>query len=125
MSIEVTQPILVSPYEEPNRHWYIQAGQAPQQLEGRRPSFVFRPRNQREDWDISDGTLARMQDYENAYEMVLVNRLRESVGRWRDDGYPGVTRTTRDLIDLWRRPDREQRLFFAQLEAAETVVFLR
>jgi type III restriction enzyme len=125
MSIEVTQPILVSPYEEPDKHWYIQSGETPRQVEGRRPSFVFQPRGQREDWDISDGTLSRMRDYESAYEMVLVMRLREAVGRWRDDGYPGVTRTTRELLDLWRRKDREQRLFFAQVEAAETIIFLR
>ncbi|MBA3342172.1 MAG: DEAD/DEAH box helicase family protein, partial [Gemmatimonadaceae bacterium] len=125
MSIEVTQPILVSPYEEPDKHWYIQRGETPRQLEGRRASFVFRPRNQTEDWDVSDGTLARMRDYENAYEMVLVMRLRDAVGRWRDDGYPGVTRTTRELLDLWRRRDRQQRLFFAQVEAAETIVFIR
>jgi type III restriction enzyme len=125
MTAEVTQPILVSPYEEPDKHWYIQSGETPRQVEGRRTSFVFRPRNQREDWDLSDGTLAKMQDYESAYEMVLVMRLREAVGRWRDDGYPGVTRTTRELLDLWKGKDRQQRLFFAQVEAAETIIFLR
>jgi type III restriction enzyme len=125
MTAEVTQPILVSPYEEPDKHWYIQSGETPRQVEGRRASFVFRPRNQREDWDLSDGTLAKMQDYESAYEMVLVMRLREAVGRWRDDGYPGVTRTTRELLDLWKGKDRQQRLFFAQVEATETLVFLR
>src|SRR5687768_557637 len=115
MTAEVTQPILVSPYEEPDRHWYIQQGETPRQVEGRRTSFVFRPRNQQEDWDLSDGTLARLPEYENAYEMVLVMRLRAAVGRWRDDGYPGVTRTTSELLELWRRKDRMQRLFFAQL----------
>ncbi|MEO8194461.1 MAG: DEAD/DEAH box helicase family protein, partial [Gemmatimonadales bacterium] len=125
MTIEVTQPILVSPYEVPDKHWYIQAGETPRQEEGRRRSFVFQPRNMREDWDISDGSLARMPNYENAYELVLVNRLRETVGRWRDDGYPGVTRTTRELLLLWKSPDRQQRLFFAQMEAAETIIFLR
>ncbi len=125
MIVEVTKPILVSPYEEPDRYWYIQTGETPRQLEGRRPSFVFRPRNEREEWDLSDGTLARLDGYENAYEMVLVNRLRGLVGRWRDDGYPGVTRTTSELLSLWRRKDREQRLFFAQLEAVETIIFLR
>nr|MBA2706545.1 type III restriction endonuclease subunit R [Gemmatimonadaceae bacterium] len=125
MTMEVTQPIVVSPYEEPDRHWYIHTGETPRQEAGRRRSFVFKPRNQREEWDISDGTLARLENYESAYEMVLVNRLREAVGRWRDDGYPGVTRTTRELLDLWKNPERLQRLFFAQLEAAETVIFLR
>ncbi len=125
MTVEVSKPILASPYDKPDKHWHIQQGETPRQDEGRRPSFVFRPRNQTQEWDLRDGTLARMPEYENAYEMVLVNRLREAVGRWRDDGYPGVTRTTHELLGLWRRKDREQRLFFAQLEAAETIVFLR
>lgn len=125
MTSEVTNPILVSPYEEPDKHWFIQSGETPRELEGRRPSFVFRPRNQREEWDLSDGTLRPMPQYESAYEMVLVNRLREAVGRWRDDGYPGVTRTTRELLLLWKGKDRQQRLFFAQIEAAETIIFLR
>jgi type III restriction enzyme len=125
MTVEVAQPILVSPYEEPDRHWYIKSGETPRQTEGRRPSFVFRPRNEQEEWDLADGTLARLEGYENAYEMVLVNRLRSQVGRWRDDGYPGVTRTTSELLSLWRRSDREQRLFFAQMEAVETIIFLR
>jgi len=28
------------------------------------------------------------------------------------------------LLELWRSPDRAQRLFFAQLEAVEAVLFL-
>lgn len=42
MTAEVTQPILVSPYDEPDKHWYIQAGETPRQVEGRRPSFIIR-----------------------------------------------------------------------------------
>ncbi len=125
MTVEVSKPILVSPYDEPGKHWHIQPGETPRQQEGRRPSFVFRPRNQTQEWDVSDGILLRMPEFENAYEMVLVNRLRKAVGDWRDQGYPGVTRTTSELLQQWRRKDRAQRLFFAQLEAAETIIFLR
>lgn len=124
-SIGVEQPILNSPYEEPARHWYIQRGADPELRDGRRQSFVFKPRNQREEWNLSDGTLQRLPDYENAYEMVLVNLLRERVKSWRESGYPGVTRTTLELLRWWRRDGRQQRLFFAQLEAAETIIFLR
>ena len=35
-----------------------------------------------------------------------------------------MTRTTLELLRHWRRDGREQRLFFAQLEAAETIIFL-
>ena len=50
--------------------------------------------------------------------------IRERLAQWREAGYPGATRTTLDLIRHWRREGREQRLFFAQLEAAETIIFL-
>ena len=59
-----------------------------------------------------------------AIELTLVNLIREQVGKWRADGYPGVSRTTLELLHWWRREGRQQRLFFAQLDAAETIIFL-
>ena len=53
-----------------------------------------------------------------------MNRIRELVKAWRDQGYPGASRTTRDLLEWWRRDGRKWPLFFAQLEAAETIIFL-
>ena len=35
-----------------------------------------------------------------------------------------MTRTTRLLLDHWSSPDRERRLFFCQIEALETAIFL-
>jgi type III restriction enzyme len=35
-----------------------------------------------------------------------------------------VSRTTLELLNYWRREGRQQPLFFAQLEAAETIIFL-
>jgi type III restriction enzyme len=43
---------------------------------------------------------------------------------WRDQGYPGITPVTRSLLEYWTRPDRERRLFFCQVEALETLIFL-
>lgn len=59
-----------------------------------------------------------------AIELKLVTRIRAQVRKWRSDGYPGVTRTTHELLQWWRRDGRAQRLFFAQLDAAETIIFL-
>ena len=58
------------------------------------------------------------------YLLDLANLLRRRLGEWRDRDYTGATRTTRELIELWRAEDRVQPLFYAQLEAAETVIFL-
>ena len=59
--------------------------------------------------------------------MKLVNRIRDKLAEWRPlalEGEGGVTRTTMELLRHWRRDGRRQRLFFAQLEAAETIIFL-
>ena len=53
-----------------------------------------------------------------------INSIRSKVGAWRKSGHPGVTSTTRRLLEHWTRPDRERRLFFCQLEAVETAIYL-
>ncbi len=47
MSYEVSEPVLNLPFEKPNRYWYIQEGEQPEQREGRRPPVVFPPRDQK------------------------------------------------------------------------------
>jgi type III restriction enzyme len=123
-SYEVPEPILNSPFEEPSRHWYIEEGEEPEERTGRRPSIVFPPRDQRTPWDLSDGVLRPSSEYARGYELVLVNRIREQVKLWREQGWPGATGTTFELLQWWRRDGRRTRLFFAQLEAAETIIFL-
>lgn len=124
-SFEVNEPILNNPFEEPKRFWLIQEGHAPEAREGRRPAIVFPPRVQTQRWDDSDGTIRDSTVFRGGYELVLVNLVRERVKEWKRQGYPGVTRTTLELLQYWQREGRERRLFFAQIEAAETVIFLR
>ena len=38
-----------------------------------------------------------------AVELKLVNLIRAQVKKWRLEGYPGVTRTTLELLQWWRR----------------------
>jgi type III restriction enzyme len=123
---EVPEPIINSPFEEPGQHWYIREGEQPELRPGRRPAIVYPPRDQTQAWDLSDGALHPSPEYRPGYEMVLVNLIRQRVAAWRAAGWPGVTRTTLELLQYWRRDGRDQkkRLFFTQLEAAETVVLL-
>jgi len=126
MSFEVETPILNSPFTEPAEHWFIRPGHPPERRNGRRPALVFQPRDQRDPWDVEgDPTLERLPEYERAYGLRLVNLVRERLARWQAEGRPGATRTTQELIQWWRREGRNQRLFFAQLEAVETAIFLR
>jgi len=118
-AFEVEQPILNSPFEEPAEHWQIEEGHAPKRLPDRRRAGYF----------YRDPKAPLPEPGEPArgawQELELVNLIRERLAQWRDAGYPGATRTTLNLIQHWRRDGRQQRLFFAQLEAAETIIFLR
>ncbi|MCI0633070.1 MAG: DEAD/DEAH box helicase family protein, partial [Actinobacteria bacterium] len=109
-------PIINDPYAEPTRHWRFGEG-APEVAAGRRLSGHLPP------GDTKSGELSVTGEL---IPIALVNDLRERVGRWRTDDYPGVTAVTRDLFASWFDPEREPGLrpFFAQREAIETIVFL-
>jgi type III restriction enzyme len=121
---EVNEPILNSPFEKPTRYWYIKEGEAPILADGRRPSFVFPPRDQKEPWKTDEKLLRPSKEYPSGYELILVNLVRQRVEDWKSQGYPGVSRTTLELIQWWTRDGREKRLFFAQIEAALAIIFL-
>jgi len=114
---EVPEPIICSPYEEPASHWHIEEGRDPEKRPQRRTAqYFYRAPGQ----EISeDGVPSGV-----AVELALVNLVRERLKQWRSEGYPGATRTTLELLEYWQRDGRQHRLFFAQLEAAETIIFL-
>jgi hypothetical protein len=53
-----------------------------------------------------------------------INYVRSRVALWRDRNYPDVSPVTRQLLNHWRDPRRERRLYFCQVEAVETPIFL-
>ena len=91
---EVPQPIICSPFEEPDKHWHLEEGTAPTETTpGRRLAHYFyrEPGHETEE-GAPTGVSA---------ELKLVNLVRDRVTGWRRDG-------------------RAFRPFFAQLEAIET-----
>jgi type III restriction enzyme len=115
---EVQEPILCGPFEEPAKHWLIVEGEAPQKVPGRRPAtYFYRPPGPVSESETEGATGIEI-------ELKIVNLIRRRLKEWRAAGRPGVTPTTQELIDYWTRDGRQQRLFFAQLEAAETIVYL-
>jgi type III restriction enzyme len=124
-NFEVSEPIINTPFDTPTHFWFIREGESPQKREGRRPSVVYPPSDTKVEWQLGSDILRPSRDFAPGYEMVLVNTIRERLGLWRKENYPGVTRTTRELLEYWQRDGRKWRLFFAQIESVESVIFLR
>ncbi|MEA5536844.1 BPTD_3080 family restriction endonuclease [Crocosphaera sp. XPORK-15E] len=125
MSYEVNEPILNSPFNEPSQYWFIREGYHPELKKGRRPAIVYPPREGNIEWELGQVLKPSPPDeFSPGYEMTLVNRIRKEVKDWREQHYPGVTRTTLELLEYWSREGRQHRLFFAQKEAVETIIFL-
>jgi type III restriction enzyme len=113
----IDQLIINGPYDEPRSHWrYERESRTFSQESGRRPAgyVVATPGSK----SFDDPGVFR--------ELPLVNRIRPRVKAWREAGYPGITGTTRRLLEHWRDPEifEERRFFFCQLEAVETLIWL-
>jgi type III restriction enzyme len=126
---EVDEPIINSPFAEPALHWQIAQGAQPVKVPGRRPaSFYYRvpERAGRGRKRAGQRSLLGDTDIGEREDLTLVNWIRAHVKEWREAGWPGTSPVTRELLRLSRAgsEQRAQRLFFAQIEAAETIVFL-
>jgi len=118
----VDKPILCSPYCEPDQHWlYDRSTGIPRKEQGRRKASYWY-KNERT--GSAQQSLAGMTQ-EESDDLPLVNALRDDVKRWRDSGWRGASETTKTLLRHWWRDDRSRRLFFCQVEAAETLIYLR
>ena len=116
----VEEPIICSPYAEPDAHWlYDTRTGVPVKEPGRRDAgYWFKTERA--------GSVQRsLLTEEERDDLPLVNELRDDVRRWRKAGWPNVSQVTRRLLRHWWREDRSRRLFFCQLEAVETIIYLR
>lgn len=123
--VVINDPILNSPYDEPQRHFrFSDEGITDEVVEGRRRSGYFVPVPSARTSGASQLQL-RTQWTEDRYQPNDdINEIRSWVSRWRGAGWDGVTRTTRQLLEYWHDPGRDRPIFFAQREAAETAIFL-
>ena len=116
----VEEPIICSPYGEPEAYWLYDTGTGmPSKIEGRREAGYWYKTERA--GSAQRGLFAE----EERDDLPLVNVLRGDVRRWRRAGWPGSSPTTKKLLRHWWREDRLRRLFFCQLEAVETVIYLR
>lgn len=115
----VDQPIICNPYEEPNDHWLYDRETGEAKRAGHRRPAGYWYKTERTGADQQQLFLEEQRD-----DLTLVNLLREDVGRWRDSGYRGASKVTRELLRHWAREDGLRRLFFCQREAVETMIYL-
>ncbi len=121
----IENPVINSAFEEPARHFkFTDDGITDEIVEQRRISGYFLPIPAAR--KKSAGQLSFQTDWtqDRFEESKDINRIRERVNLWRRGGYPGVARTTAELLRYWTRGERERRLFFCQIEAAETAIYL-
>ena len=124
----LANPVLNGPYVAPARYFELgPSGPTGTVLEGRRPSESLIPiapvRKGRRGADESVQEVLALT-HEQAQRNSLINDLRSEVDVWRARGYEGVTATSRRLLLHWADPLRENRVLFAQREAAETAIYL-
>lgn len=125
-------PILNSPYEEPVRHWELDANGQPTSIvvPKRRTSALVspipKPKKVRGKSTEQADFLTDEQGQEyNPTEVI--NGIRSAVQSWRSlpESQWQVTPSTQRLLRHWRtHPFANQRPFFCQIEAVETVIWL-
>ena len=120
----IDNPVINSPFVEPQRHFVMADGQPTGEIDDRRrPSEFFvpvpPPRKR-----VAEQTMLDLYGVTRQESNEIVNEIRQAVARWRQQGYPHATTVSKDLLAYWQSDDRQRRLFFCQIEAAETAVYL-
>lgn len=126
--VVIENPIINSAFNEPKRHFrFDDEGITSDIIESRRKSHYFipiaKPKKQSKQLDLDLGLWTKDRIEENKF----INDIRERVGIWRKGGYQGtvgITAITRRLLEYWQREGRERKLFFCQIEALETIIYL-
>ncbi|HEV1993220.1 MAG TPA: DEAD/DEAH box helicase family protein, partial [Candidatus Acidoferrum sp.] len=126
--VTIENPILNSPFVEPERHFrFSDEGITSEIIHGRRTSSYFVPIPPPKTRGGKPQLVFDTQwTQERIEENKFINQVRERVARWRKDGYleGSITKTTRFLLNYWKNPERARKLFFCQIEALETAIYL-
>lgn len=123
--VSIDNPIINSPFEVPARHFrFDESGITDEIVAGRRPSSYFIPiaQTKKKGKQLAFETEWTQDRIE---ESKFINQVRERVALWRQGRYAGpLTPISRRLLDYWTREDRYPKLYFCQIEALETAIYL-
>ena len=115
---KIDKLIINSPFEEPEQYWEFEKTKGKHFIKkGRRPAGYVIASHSKKYSETGD-----------FIELPLVNKIRPRVKKWRDQGYPGVTGITKQLLNFWntkKAGGRDYEFFFCQKEAMETLIWLK
>lgn len=126
--VVIENPIINSAFAEPQKHFrFDDDGITSDVVDTRRKSHYFipiaKPKKQDKQLELDLGLWTQDRIEENKD----INDIRDRVSLWRRGGYRSavnITPITRRLLEHWTNPDRERKLFFCQIEALETVIYI-
>lgn len=110
--------IINSPYAEPASYW---------KRDDRTGEFVQEPGRRPPGYVVASPGATSFNDPGQFVPIPLVDDIRKRVNEWRAAGYPGITGTTKKLLEHWQNIEIRRdarRFFFCQLEAIETLIWL-
>lgn len=122
----IENPVINSPFEEPQQHFrFDDDGITDEIVNRRRKSSYFTPipkpkKQGGQQLALFENEWTKEREQENE----LINQIRSRIELWRKQKYPYITSTTRRLLDYWQNAEREKKLFFCQVEALETAIYL-
>lgn len=124
MSLEneiINNPIINNPYKMPLKHWKQDMRGRPIELvDGRRPSGSYEIVPDPESKGVDGELLTRKTELPYS----RINVIRQMVSDWRENGYPGTSGTTRDLLTHWGTINDGLQPYFCQREVIETIAML-
>ncbi len=108
-----TSLIINLPFVEPKQHW----------AENTDRTLRLEPKRRPAGYEIID----TRENTRRQVPIPLVEDIRQRVGQWRANGWPGTTAVTLELLNHWWDVDgvssRQYPFYFCQLEAIETLIW--
>lgn len=89
--------------------------------EPHRPPNAYLRKKKKDEFEIVEGR--------RPSKLLLIHKLRDAVGKWRNDGYPGASNVSQRLFTFWFDEDhlvgeKPFRYYFGQREAIESLIYL-
>ena len=128
--VNLDNPILNSPFARPSRHWGLDDTGSPTGaiIEDRRRSEYIVPiaTSKRKVGGQEEMIFSDIEGTSATTANDTVDEIRANIDAWRRASTipAGVTHETARLIMHWRDQSRERPLFFCQVEAVETIIWL-